>query len=170
LVQVDQAEAATDEDPEPSDHLHLLELSATGEVTLDYREPIAMDTSFCLSGALTESGFALVTREYTEGGGTTRRLRRVERSGGSSFLDWSVSPATLVGLAVSDDYTVVVHQAEPPAILRIVAHAAASFPLYEDAKLRAIPSEAGTIYLDLAPYASDGSRASREIVEIRCVD
>jgi len=158
--------------------LHLIELSATGDVALDVRLPLRrtrlLEQMPCPTLALTDSGFAVFSYEEPNASGdggseSAWNLHRVGRDGSMTSEPWYGVPGWVEAFAVQGDQAfALVNGAK--ALIRRTRSGSQSFPLELSkagafAPFRPIRSEAGSLFLDLS-YTS----SPRELVELRCAD
>jgi hypothetical protein len=158
--------------------LHLIELSATGDVALDVRVPLRrarlLDRMLCPMLALTDGGIAVFSYEEpnaTGDGGSESawNLHRIGRDGSMTSEPWYEVSRSVDAFAVRGDSAFVLVDG-PTAIVRRTRSGSQFFPLTLSSTgafvpFRPIRSEAGSLFLDLS-YTS----GARELVELRCAD
>jgi hypothetical protein len=151
---------------------HLIEFSAAGRVALDVKVPldIAPVQPDCPHLALTDSGFAYLAFVTTDAYGDIWALHRIGRDGTVTLEPWeTLLGCTYPGLAVQGDTSIATcTQTNRITIVKRVHGQDVRFPLERNGLQ--IPSEPGSLFLDI-PHPTIGSNdPARAIFEIRCAD
>ena len=144
------------------DTFHLREFDGSGNVTLDVAAPFVRPTSqlnSCPTLVLTDAGFATLGIETTDANGDGWTLRRIARDGTVTVEPWqALLGCNRVNLAVKGDTAIATCSLTNQTI--IVKHAGGqdlSFPLERTGPQ--IPSEAGSLFLDISYPALSGTPA-----------
>ncbi|HXJ20859.1 MAG TPA: hypothetical protein VMT03_11565 [Polyangia bacterium] len=152
--------------------LHLIELDASATVVLDLQIPLvrsAAAQTACPTLVLADTGFATLASETTDAYGDGWILRHISRDGSTTIERWQDQLrgcGATAALAVRGDTEIAVCDG---TVFQRAGGQNQQFPL-ERSRGTQIPSEPGTLFMDMHDHVVDGSAPPREIFEIRCPD
>ena len=146
---------------------HVIEFSAAGTVGMDVKIPI--DAGSCPKLVQTDAGFAYLVFEKDDDGYVGWTLHRIARDGTNTVEPWYTllgCTDASIGLAVSASTAIATcAMTNVTSIVKLANGQERRFPLERTGPQ--IPSEAGSLFLNLPVF---GSPTQREILDIRCAD
>jgi len=146
---------------------HVIEFSAAGTIGMDVKIPI--DAGSCPKLVQTAAGFAYLVFEKDDDGYVGWTLHRFARDGTNTVEPWYTllgCTDASIGLAVSASTAIATcAMTNVTSIVKLANGQERRFPLERTGPQ--IPSEAGSLFLNLPVF---GSPTQREILDIRCAD